>query len=366
MSDRQMNSFEDEIDLLALSKTVWNRKKTVLGMALVFVLIGLVISLISPVEYTASSVFIPQTSDSVKPGGSLGGLASLAGINLGALGGSAEIPPSLYPKIVSSVPFRKALLNAKIHVNGFKEPVSYKEFYDQIYKPSLLEILKKYTVELPALILEFLRGTPEEKNISSDNSLILVSEDENKHFKRLDSQLTVTPNEKEGFVSLSFVMPDPIMSAEMAKFAEELLQKEVINFKILNAKEQLNFTQVRFEEKKMEFEKIQKELAIFRDRNQNLSSASVSNRLQSLEAEFNFSLSVYNELAKQLEQAKLQVAKDTPVLSIIQPVTVPIKKSSPNRPLIIFIFGLLGIIFSVGIIIGHELIQDLKVRWNKV
>jgi hypothetical protein len=38
-------------------------------------------------------------------------------------------------------------------------------------------------------------------------------------------------------------MPEPLMAAQMAKYAEELLQKEVIEFKIQNAREQLKFTE---------------------------------------------------------------------------------------------------------------------------
>lgn len=50
---------EDEIDLLALAKTVWINRKKVLTFTLGFMLVGLVVALLSPKEYTASSAFIP-------------------------------------------------------------------------------------------------------------------------------------------------------------------------------------------------------------------------------------------------------------------------------------------------------------------
>jgi uncharacterized protein YlxW (UPF0749 family) len=83
------------------------------------------------------------------------------------------------------------------------------------------------------------------------------------------------------------------LAAQMAKFAEDLLQREVIGFKIQNAREHLKYTEERFEEKRNEFEDIQNRLASFRDRNQNISSAFAQNQLTKLEAEYNFVLNVY-------------------------------------------------------------------------
>ncbi|SNS23063.1 G-rich domain on putative tyrosine kinase [Belliella buryatensis] len=358
---------DDEIDLLALAKTIWSQRRKVISITITFMLIGLAVAILSPKEFTASSTFIPQTSESAKGGGSLGGLASLAGINLGSMGGGSEIPPALYPKFTSSVKFRKALLQAPINVEGIKESVSYAKYYEEVAQPGLLANIKKYTIGLPGLILKALRGTSEETLLQTEEGdLIKLTEAEVEHFKRLESQLSVSPNEKEGFVSISFVMPEPLMAAQMAKYAQELLQNEVIAYKISNAREQLNFTEERFAEKKADFDQIQARLANFRDRNQNISSATAMNQLQRLEAEYNFAFNIYTELAKQLEQAKLQVSKDTPIFSVIQPVTIPTEKSAPKRPLILVIFTILGLILALAYIFGSEFLKGVKEQWKEV
>ncbi|WP_154856953.1 GNVR domain-containing protein [Cyclobacterium xiamenense] len=359
------NRTNDEIDLLALAKTAWRQRRKVLIIVCGFILVGLFFAIFSPKDFTASSTFVPQTADSNKAAGSLGGLASLAGINLGAMGGGAEIPPTLYPKIVSSVTFRKTLLDAKFNVEGLIDQVSYREYFEEIHSPGLLGSLKKYTVGLPGVILKALKEKPDTTIIQSEQGLIRISQDEFEHFKRLESQLSVVPNEKEGFVTLSFVLPEPLMAAQMSKYAQELLQREVIAYKISNAREQLKFTEERFQEKKKEFEEIQARLADFKDRNQNIASATVQNQLQRLEAEYNFSFNIYNELAKQLEQARLQVAKDTPIFSVIQPVTVPTEKSGPKRLLILVIFTFLGAILGLGYVFGAEFLKGLREQWER-
>jgi len=359
------NSRKDEIEPLALAKIVWTQRRKIIFIVSFFLGVGLLIAVLSPKEFTASSTFVPQTGDSNRPPGSFGGLATLAGINLGNMGGGSEIPLSLYPKIVSSVTFRKALLDVQFHVEGKESPISYREYYEEIYSPGILGLVKKYTLGIPGIIIKSLKGASEVSEVQSKEGLIRVSPEEFEHFKRLDNQLSISPNEKEGFVTLSFALPEPIMAAQMAQFAQELLQKEIISFKISNAREQLKFTEERFEEKKAEFQQIQGKLSNFRDRNQNIASATMQNQLQRLEAEYNFAFSIYTDMAKQLEQARLQVAKDTPIFSVIQPTTIPSEKSAPNRPLILVIFTMLGVILGLSYVFGSEFLKVVKEQWNQ-
>ena len=100
-----MNDHNDEIDLIALLKTVFVARRFVIKITVLFSTLGIVLALVSPVRYTASSMFMPQLSER-QPNSSLGGLASLAGINLTSIMGGQpqEIPPSLYPQIAESSP----------------------------------------------------------------------------------------------------------------------------------------------------------------------------------------------------------------------------------------------------------------------
>ena len=97
---------DDEIDLIALLKTIFTARRFVLRTTTMFAIIGIVVALVSPVSYTASSTFMPQLSEG-RSSSSLGGLASLAGINLSAVMGGQpqEISPSLYPQITKSIPY---------------------------------------------------------------------------------------------------------------------------------------------------------------------------------------------------------------------------------------------------------------------
>ncbi len=51
---------------------------------------------------------------------------------------------------------------------------------------------------------------------------------------------------------------------------------------------------------------------------------------EALTNEYNLTYSVYSELAKQMEQAKIAVNETTPILTIVEPVVVPIERSKPK------------------------------------
>jgi hypothetical protein len=142
---------DDEIDLVALLKTVFVARRFVIKTTILFAVFGVILALVSPTKYTASSTFVPQLSEG-QTNSSLGGLASLAGINLSAIMGSQpqEISPSLYPQIAESIPYRLALLEAKV---GSNETSFRNYILDQSSGLAILPLLKKYTIGLPGLLL---------------------------------------------------------------------------------------------------------------------------------------------------------------------------------------------------------------------
>ena len=70
-------------------------------------------------------------------------------------------------------------------------------------------------------------------------------------------------------------------------------------------------------------------------------------------------MTVTSELATQLEQAKINVKETTPILTIIKPVTVPYKKSKPQRMMILFAFTFLGIAAGMGGVLVIPTVADI-------
>ena len=333
---------DDEIDLIALLKTVFTARRFVLRTTILFAIIGILVALVSPVSYTASSTFMPQLSEG-RSSSSLGGLASLAGINLSAVMGGQpqEISPSLYPQIAESIPYRLALLDAPV---GEQET----SFRDYILEENggvgFLSVLKKYTIGLPGLLL----NKKKDNNESPDSSLFQVTEEDRDLFKFLSQVVSVEVDDQEGLVSISAELADRMVAAQLAQEATDLLQRNIISFKSQSARNNLDFVESQFESKRKEFEHIQDSIAVFKDQNLNITSTLYQNRLTRLESQFTVISSVFQELAGQVEQAKIQVNKDTPIFTIIEPVSIPLERSKPKRTMMVIIWTFLGGVFAVG------------------
>ncbi len=353
---------DDQINIIAIGKTLWKNRKIILRILSFFVFLGVFIAIFSGTEYTASATITPQTNK--QSGGGLSSLAAIAGVDLGGSDNSASISPRLYPQVINNVSFQKELLETPLTIKGQDKKVTYKEYYTTIYSPSLLSYVKKYTIGLPKLFIGLFKGKKIiHKDSGNDSSLITISGEEKILINRLKSQLSMELNPKDGYIILTGKMPEAIAVAELTQSALVLLEKYVIDFKIEKTLSQLDFIKKRYAEKEKEFKQIQKELASYTDRNQNVNSARAKTELMQLESEYNLIYSVYVELAKQLETQEIKVKEDTPIFTITEPVFVPIDKSKPKRILILTIWTFLGLLLSVGYVFGKITFLELKEKW---
>ncbi|WP_233890365.1 Wzz/FepE/Etk N-terminal domain-containing protein [Tenacibaculum piscium] len=349
---------EGEIDLLTILKILKKGKKTIIRFTVIFALIGLFIAIFSPKEYTASTILVPQLSKG-KVSGNLGGLAALAGINLG--GGETEsISPNLYPKITESILFKKELLNVPLTFSYLEKEVTYQEYYLKHKKTNVLSFIKQYTIGLPGKLIGLFKSKEVATQEVIKDAIYRVSLEEIKLFGNLGNQLALDINGKEGYVKISFSMPEALPAAQMTEKVKDLLQKSITDFKVKKTKQEYIFIEERYKELKKDFEKKQATLANFRDRNQGLVTSRSKSRLESLQSDYNLAYTIYSELAKQLESQKIKLKENTPVFTVIEPVSVPVIKSKPQRGMIFIIWLFLGFVAGIGIVSTKYWIKKLK------
>jgi len=135
---------------------------------------------------------------------------------------------------------------------------------------------------------------------------------------------------------------DPLVSALLADSVVSCLKRYVVNYNTRKAQKDLKFIKTLFLKAKKDFYARQKALADYSDSNSNVILASVKIQKERLQKEYDLAASVYTSLARMLEKAKIQVQDRTPVLTILQPPVVPLKKSAPKTTLIIIEMLLVG------------------------
>jgi uncharacterized protein involved in exopolysaccharide biosynthesis len=210
---------------------------------------------------------------------------------------------------------------------------------------------------------------PNEKRNSlkskEDVNLIELTEEQEEVSKKLEKLINLEVEAKEGYLTLTVIMNEPLAAAQLAQKAQELLQREITNFKSQKAKAELDFIQERYNEAQAKAEGYQLNIAQKTDQYKNLTSSVPQVQTSRIQTKYSIANTVFQELAKQLEQAKIQVKKDTPIFTVIQPVTIPLEKSKPNRPMIIIFGILLGGFVGLLIIIGKEVMSALQRKWNE-
>ncbi|SHJ39536.1 G-rich domain on putative tyrosine kinase [Tangfeifania diversioriginum] len=360
---------EGEIDLVALAKSIWERRKFIIKTVLIFAVIGVIVALFSPTQYTASTKMVPQSSGGTqRASGGLSSLASMAGINLNMNQTTTELLPQTYPQILQSVPFQLKLMQNKFTFSDVEEPVTLFEYYTEYSQPGVLSLVKKYTIGLPGVISKAIKGDEEKTSAvaTQDGNTIRLTKEQEEVRKIISDNISLEINDQDGFIQLNSSFHEAELSAEVAQKAQELLQEYITDFKIEKASEQLNFIEERYKEKKKEFQEAQAALAAFRDRNKNVTSAMALTEQERLQNEYQLAFEVYSNLAQQLEQARIKVKEDTPVFSVIQPVTVPQERTKPKRKIILIIWIFLGGIVAIGWVFASQYLETAKEHWKEI
>lgn len=361
---------EEGIDIMALVKSLWDGRKTVIICIVAFMLLGLVAALTMKREYTVSTVMVPQLNSKANTS-SLSSLASLAGFDLSSMSSSAELSPLIYPQIVNSVPFRLEMMHTPLHYSKSDTLISMIDYAEAGYeKPSIFGVIKKYTLGLPGVIMKAIRGEQPEVVLEDDGNdmngvakPLVVSVKEFEMLEKFGEVMSLAVDKKEGYITLSVNGSEPIQTAELAMKAQQKLQDEVTRFRIEKSESELEYIQARYDEVKLENDRYQEQLATITDRSQNVATTRARIERDRIQAKYNVASSIYNEMAKQLEQAKMQVKKDTPVFTVIQPVTVPMRPSN-SRAKTLIVWTFLGGILGCGIVLARGYWPKLKEQFK--
>lgn len=156
-------------------------------------------------------------------------------------------------------------------------------------------------------------------------------------------------------------MQNPNISATIADTLITYLQSYIISYRTQKARQDLAFTESLYSEAKKDYSDAQQKYAKYLDENQNVILASYRVNQEKLQNEMTLAYGVYNQVAQQLQLAKVKVQDITPVYTIIQPAIVPLVPTKPNKKLIVIAFVFLMIIGAC----GYILVKDhLKINTN--
>jgi uncharacterized protein involved in exopolysaccharide biosynthesis len=351
---------ESGIDMVELAKHIWDDRVFIAKVTGVLVIIGLLVAILSPVEYETEAMLLPEVENNQSTAGNLvqqyGSLLGISG-NFD-LGNTNNLSPQLFPKIVESLPFQLKLINERVTFSRYDTTTTIKSFLENIYGPSITGTLINYTIGLPSKIKDSLFPQKSRSPTDIDTTIVHISKDTKELIDDLKSRITIRLDQQTGAIVITTTMPDARAAAEMGNKAIGLLKNYIKEYRTQKSLENLDFVKQQYKRAEDKYKKAQDSLAIFQDRNVNLSTQMSRVELSRLQNERDLKFNVYNSLAQQLEQAKIKVQEQTPVFKILQPVNIPVEKSQPKRTLLMIIFTLIGMLLGILAVFADMILES--------
>jgi uncharacterized protein involved in exopolysaccharide biosynthesis len=306
---------------ISLAETVgilWQKKIPISLVVGTVTLCAVIYSLLLAPTYRSTAVILPE-ADRSKLGGlsSMADLASLAGINIGGDGSLVR----LYQTIITSEAVLKNVLQAKYQTALYKDSVDLIQYW-------------KITASTPELGYEIALNS-------------------------LRAQLGVTVERQTSVVSVSMETPEPQLSADIVNTATRELDKYIRTRRTTTAGGQREFIEGRLRQIKEDLEHSEDSLKDFRERNRSvIGSPPLLLQQERLLRDVQINSTLFIEMKKQYEIAKIEEVRNIPVVSVMDPGRPSAIQAGPQKRKIVLIAFFASFLLIAGYVLVVNLFPD--------
>lgn len=335
---------EFQIDWMGILRQVLAIRKKLYKAAAVGVVIGILVALGTPKQYTVSITLSPEVGSS-KSGS---GLASMAASFLGGSIGSDSpdaLNATLTPDIVTSTPFLMELFDARVVSQDKQIDTTFTAYLDEQRSSWLGYVLKVPGMAIGGIKSLFTDEEKEEKDTIQGGTIELNEEDAVK-LKGLRQQITAEVDKKTAITTLSVTLQDPKVTATIADSVVSKLQQYITTYRTSKAKEDCQYLEKLYKERQQEYYDAQQRYARYVDANSNVVFQSTLTERERLQNDMNLAYQVYSQVAQQLQVARAKVQEEKPVFAVVEPAVVPLKPSGTSRKVIVIGFLFLAVAFT--------------------
>jgi capsule polysaccharide export protein KpsE/RkpR len=264
-----------------------------------------------PNKYQYTSKIVLQGGSSPLTG-SLGTLASLAGVGGGASGND----PSLY--------FPDIALSSGILQNILKQRWKAIEAVEDTSQSFLLQDF--WGIDPDTTL-------PRWKDALAENlQRRLVA----------NGYLNVEADKKTGVISVSTTFEDPLLAYNVNQFVVEQANDVLVHKMNSSAAENRRFIEGRLQKVQSDLANAEERYIGFLENNRGRGAPTQQVEEARLQRSLQVSQEVYLQLVKQYEAAKIEEVKNLPLIEKIDQPNIPVKKASPKRTLILMVVSVFG------------------------
>ena len=335
--DQYQQTEEQEIDLLELAQKLWRRRKTFYKVCGIAVVVALVIAYSIPKEYTVTVTLSPESGESGS--GSLGGIASMMGMNLGGGNDADALNITLFPDILSSNPFALELYEMPVTVEDEEE---LKQMPLNEYIVSQQSPWWSWIMSLPGKAIGGILSLFKDEEEAGDRVLdpFRLTRGESLKLGAIKSSMTANVDKKTGVTTITVTLQDPVVAATVADSVVRKLQDYVTDYRTRKAIDDSKYWEKLYQDRQAEYYAAQQAYASYVDENKSLYTRRSQVEGERLQNDMNLAYQVYSQTAQQLQLVRGKIQEAKPVFAVVNPATVPITPSAPRKLMI-----LVGIVF---------------------
>ncbi len=381
-SDESVMKAEEEISLLDLSIVVAERKWTVIWVTVTVTVLAVIVSLVLPIRYTAStSILPPQQNSSTGAAalasqlGNMGGLAALAGSNMSIKNPNDQLVSMMKSRTVEDSMIERFGLMQEYHTRfkiDARKVLERRADIDGSGKDGMIHISiedkdPRRAAELANGYVDQFRELTEHLAITEAGQRRLFFEQQLQGAKDNLANAEVAleqTQQKTGLIQLDSQTRALIESAVSlrAQIAAKEVEIQSLGTFATDQNAQLVLAQ-------QELESLRAQLAKLGGPESNPETSLIVTRGEVSQAgleyirrvrDVKYYETIFELLARQYEMAKLDEAKEGSVIQVVDPAVAPELRSFPKRGIIVMLSCAAGFLLGIIIVLVQGALRHLK------
>lgn len=319
--EKKVPKKRDEIDLIELFIKIWSFRKLIIIITSVITIVGILYALLVQHYYKSETTLYQVQEEN----NNISGLTSLA--SQFGFGGFSSTSDYNIGDLVNS--------------RYVGDKIIYKKWKTEKYD-SIINLIDYWQINADTERRKF-----------------------EKAMEKLNKNLTYSEDKETNLITITSVMEEPQLSADIANYTVQLIEEYVRNVQKTNTKENIHYIGERLLTTSTELENAENALKIFNEKNRDISSSpELQLQLGRLQREITIKQEIYLELQRQKELALIDLVKETPIINILDKAIKPELKYKPKRAIIVIVSGFIGIFISILVVVLKDLIKTIRKNYS--
>ena len=306
--------------------------------------LGLAVAFGTPKEYKSSVMLAPETATSNNLTSGISSLASMVGMDMNFGNSDDAIYPELYPDLIQSTDFLVNLFPIQVET---KDGSLRTDYYDYLKNHN-----KKGWWTAPARWLAIMveKLTADDNPYQGDGNKVnpfRLTKEQFSIAHNISKSIDCLVDKKTSVITIEVTDQDPVIAATMADSVKNRLQAFITDYRTKKARNDLAYMEKLFAEAKEQYVKARQQFAAYSDANQEVILQTYRSKQEDLENDMQLKYNAYTQIYDQLQLSRAKVQERTPVFTVVQSASVPVKHSNKSKLSVLLTFMFLGAVMRV-------------------